>query len=298
MTARIPIPDDIQHRVLDRSRRRCALCIHFNNDWGQKEGQLAHLDRDPSNLAEDNLAFFCLPHHDDYDTRRRQTKSLTIHEAQTARDRLYAFIETGGDLATAGQQTMRRPTLEATRDSTIDASGAVIPGDLPFQFGRADSGSVISMRGTKVTRNEDGSFLVTPGSEPAQFPMPTGECSLISNDDLRILMIELINKLRGLQTRTDGNFNMLKRTEGGRIDENDFMSHCETYSLEYKTEFADIALSLASECLGRVGLVTISANPNASMGGQLLLNKAFAGARPASAIADFLDCLQQKLSSS
>ena len=104
MTARIRIPDDIQHRVLDRSRRRCALCIHFNNDWGQKEGQLAHLDRDPSNFAEDNLAFFCLPHHDDYDTKRRQTKNLTIREAKTARDRLYEFIETGGDLATAGRQ--------------------------------------------------------------------------------------------------------------------------------------------------------------------------------------------------
>jgi hypothetical protein len=59
-----------------------------------------------------------LPHHDDYDTKRRQTKSLTIREAKTARDRLYAFIETSGDLATAGQQTMRRPALEATRDSS------------------------------------------------------------------------------------------------------------------------------------------------------------------------------------
>jgi hypothetical protein len=104
MNARTHIPEQIQHRVLDRSRRRCALCVHFDNDWRQKEGQIAHLDRDPSNFAENNLAFLCLPHHDDYDTKRRQTKNLTIPEAKTARDRLYAFIEGGGDLATAGRQ--------------------------------------------------------------------------------------------------------------------------------------------------------------------------------------------------
>jgi len=82
MTARIRIPEEIQHRILDRSRRRCALCIHFNNDWQQKEGQLAHVDRNPANCAEDNLAYLCLPHRDDYDTKRRQTKSLTVHEGE------------------------------------------------------------------------------------------------------------------------------------------------------------------------------------------------------------------------
>jgi hypothetical protein len=104
MNARTHIPELIQHHVLDRSRRRCALCVHFDNDWRQKDGQIAHLDRDPSNFAEDNLAFLCLPHHDGYDTKRRQTKNLTILEAKTARNRLYAFIEGGGDLATAGRQ--------------------------------------------------------------------------------------------------------------------------------------------------------------------------------------------------
>jgi hypothetical protein len=167
MNTRKTIPGDIEHHVLDRSRRRCALCIHFHNDWAQKEGQIAHLDRDPSNSAEDNLAFLCLSHHDDYDTKRRQTKNLTIKEAKTARDRLYEFIENGGDLAQVGGQRVRQ-TLEATRESIIDASRAVIPGDLPFQFARADNGSVISMAGITVTRKPDGSFLVAPsaGSSP------------------------------------------------------------------------------------------------------------------------------------
>jgi hypothetical protein len=114
MNSRKPIPDDTQHRVLDRSLRRCALCIHFDNDWGQKEGQLAHLDQDPSNCGEDNLAYLCLPHHDDYDTKRRQTKNLTAREAKTARDRLYQFIENGGDLATAGAQPRGRAADQHT----------------------------------------------------------------------------------------------------------------------------------------------------------------------------------------
>jgi hypothetical protein len=106
MSARTHIPEHIQQRVFDRSRRRCALCIHFDNDWSQKNGQIAHLDRNPSNCAEDNLAYLCLSHHDDYDTKRRQTKDLTISEAKTARNRLHAFIENGGDLATAGRHDL------------------------------------------------------------------------------------------------------------------------------------------------------------------------------------------------
>src|ERR1700731_2580805 len=119
MNARTHIPEHILHRVLDRSRRRCALCVHFDNDRHQKEGQIAHLDRDPSNFAEDNLAFLCLPHHDNYDTKRRQTKNLTIHEAKTARDRLYEFIEAGGDLATADQQSNRSGGIHERQVDTL-----------------------------------------------------------------------------------------------------------------------------------------------------------------------------------
>jgi DNA mismatch repair ATPase MutS len=122
MSTRRPIPDETQHRVLDRSRRRCALCVHFDRDHGQKEGQIAHIDRDPSNAAEDNLVYLCLPHHDDYDTKRRQTKNLTLREAKTARDRLYEFIERSGDLP-AGTQ---RPTgIEADRRTLAEIQAAM-----------------------------------------------------------------------------------------------------------------------------------------------------------------------------
>jgi hypothetical protein len=127
MGTRKPILVDTQQRVLDRSRRRCAFCVHFDHDYGQKEGQLAHIDRDPSNDAEDNLAYLCLSHHDDYDTKRRQTKNLTERELRTARDRLYEYIETGGDLTGA----MRRPAgVEADRKTLADIQAlmAKVPG--------------------------------------------------------------------------------------------------------------------------------------------------------------------------
>lgn len=114
MANRKPIPPDAEHRILDRSRRRCALCVHFHNDWGVKDGQIAHLDRDPSNFTEDNLAYLCLPHHDDYDTKRRQTKNLRIRETKTARDRLYTAVERGelaGAPAVPNTQSADKATL-------------------------------------------------------------------------------------------------------------------------------------------------------------------------------------------
>ena len=93
MRSRKQIPVEVQHRILDRSRRRCALCAHFKRDYGQKEGQIAHIDRNRANADEDNLVDLCLPRHDEYDTKRRQTKNLTPLEVKTARNRLYDSIE-------------------------------------------------------------------------------------------------------------------------------------------------------------------------------------------------------------
>jgi hypothetical protein len=53
----------VEARVLTSCARRCCLCFHLKRDFSEKEGQIAHLDRDKTNGAEDNLAFLCLPHH-------------------------------------------------------------------------------------------------------------------------------------------------------------------------------------------------------------------------------------------
>jgi hypothetical protein len=49
---------------------------------GIVEGQIAHIDRDASNASESNLAFLCLNHHNEYDTKKKQSKNLTPMEVR------------------------------------------------------------------------------------------------------------------------------------------------------------------------------------------------------------------------
>lgn len=57
-----------------------------------KSGQIAHLDGDSSNNTSDNLAFLCLVHHDQYDSKTNQSKNLTITEVKTYRAGLYNYV--------------------------------------------------------------------------------------------------------------------------------------------------------------------------------------------------------------
>jgi DNA-binding MarR family transcriptional regulator len=54
-----------------------------------KAGQIAHPDGDRSNSTVDNLAFLCLVHHDQYDSRTSQSKNLTVEEVKTYRTELH-----------------------------------------------------------------------------------------------------------------------------------------------------------------------------------------------------------------
>lgn len=91
--SRTPVSREIETEILTKSRRRCCLCFALNRDWTEKPGQIAHVDRDPSNSASDNLAFLCLPHHDRHDSRTSQSKGFTPDEVKIYRSQLYSFIE-------------------------------------------------------------------------------------------------------------------------------------------------------------------------------------------------------------
>ena len=78
--------------VLTRSGRRCCLCYGLRGDFAVKKGQVAHIDRDPTNSRTDNLAFLCLDHHDQYDSRTSQSKGLTREELCFYRDLLHADV--------------------------------------------------------------------------------------------------------------------------------------------------------------------------------------------------------------
>lgn len=92
---------DTETAVFVKSARRCALCFGLHGDLQVKKGQIAHLDGDRSNSAEDNLAFLCFNHHTDYDSKTSQHKNYTIDEVKHARSRLYAYVAEGKHLTPA-----------------------------------------------------------------------------------------------------------------------------------------------------------------------------------------------------
>ena len=90
--ARKAVPENVQSAVLLKSRRRCCICFGLNRDTSLKQGQIAHLDRNPVNNLEDNLAFLCFDHHDQYDSTTRQSKSFTKEEVKHFRYELLSNI--------------------------------------------------------------------------------------------------------------------------------------------------------------------------------------------------------------
>jgi hypothetical protein len=88
---RVPTANELS--VFDKSRRRCALCFYLDGDLTEKHGQIAHLDKDPGNFAEDNLAFLCLRHHSLYDSKTSQHKNYTLAEVRKARKDLFLAIQ-------------------------------------------------------------------------------------------------------------------------------------------------------------------------------------------------------------
>lgn len=119
MAKRASIPKSIEADILLRSGRRCCVCVGLSGDTGVKPGQIAHIDRDASNNEESNLAFLCLEHHDQYDSRTSQSKGFTEGELRSYRDALYA----------------RLPSLVSGADK--EGSGTSLAGKYPSCNGQA-----------------------------------------------------------------------------------------------------------------------------------------------------------------
>ncbi|WP_371435200.1 hypothetical protein [Polaromonas sp.] len=83
------IPKETETAVLTMSGRRCCFCFFLSGVTSQKQGQIAHVNRDSCDFALDNLAFLCLEHHDAYDSATSQSKGYTPHELKHYRGQLY-----------------------------------------------------------------------------------------------------------------------------------------------------------------------------------------------------------------
>ena len=124
------IPQATQVGILVESRRRCALCFHLDGDLSMKDGQLAHIDRNRANDAEDNLVFLCLVHHNQYDTKPSQSKAWLPAELVEIKRRFQQavaedrHINRGATAATIGRETDRKALtdlMQAMSDTcTID----------------------------------------------------------------------------------------------------------------------------------------------------------------------------------
>src|SRR5437879_2042703 len=92
MAERKRVDPQVEACVLSKSARRCCMCFHLRKDLDEKLGQIAHLDHDPANECEENLAYLCMDHHSLYDSRTSQHKNYTITEVKDARAKLYKEI--------------------------------------------------------------------------------------------------------------------------------------------------------------------------------------------------------------
>ena len=96
-----------------------------------KTGQIAHLDGDRSNSSVDNLAFLCLVHHDQYDSRTSQSKNLTIEEVKAYRSELYDQVL---PVIKAGTVRKQAPTIPIPE-----------PAEVPFDMHRRTELKTIAM---------------------------------------------------------------------------------------------------------------------------------------------------------
>ncbi|MGE3336156.1 MAG: hypothetical protein AB7I36_21195 [Rhodospirillaceae bacterium] len=109
MAARRHWAKDVETSVLLRSRRRCAFCVGLDGDTTEKEGQIAHVDRDSQNASLENAAWLCTKHHSRYDSRSRQTKGHTPAELRAYLQILYEYTASPATWPDSGGKRTKGP---------------------------------------------------------------------------------------------------------------------------------------------------------------------------------------------
>lgn len=112
MASRKDTSERVETSILMKSRRRCCLCFHLDEDAREKLGQIAHIDHDPSNSTEENLAYLCFDHHSKYDSTTKQHKNYTPGEVKAARSALYQYMESSANSKTKFYLIIEGPFAE------------------------------------------------------------------------------------------------------------------------------------------------------------------------------------------
>jgi hypothetical protein len=143
--------EDVETNVLLKGARRCPLCFRLNGDLTEKHGQIAHLDQNPSNTIEENLAFMCMPHHSDYDSTTRQHKNFTIAEVKDMRDNLYEAIA-------SKEHHQAKSDGGRGGNAKVEGSGIAIggPGGKGGKYGKAGDGGSAEVKGEGLAAGGEG----------------------------------------------------------------------------------------------------------------------------------------------
>lgn len=114
--------------VLKKSRRRCAFCFGLERDTRQKRGQIAHINHERADFREANLAWLCLgEHHDQYDSRTRQSRNLTSSELRHYKKELESWVRQGMAPLGSSPNPLVRPGAKRTiRKSSIKTRRKVL----------------------------------------------------------------------------------------------------------------------------------------------------------------------------
>ncbi|WP_139891386.1 hypothetical protein [Bacillus sp. D386] len=127
MNNRKKVSDEIENELFFKSKRRCCICYWLDNDLEEKQGQIAHLDKNKNNNNIDNLAFLCLPHHDKYDTRTSQSKNYTKSEVKKYRELLYEYWEVQSKVINKeNYQTYLQDTINLKNENQIINNDTII----------------------------------------------------------------------------------------------------------------------------------------------------------------------------
>ena len=156
MTKRTKVPKTTETEVLLKSGRRCCLCYGLHGDSEVKQGQVAHIDKKPNNNDLSNLAFLCLKHHDEYDSKTSQSKGLTELEVRSHRDKLY--------------DQLHSITSKKHRAGDVSVSADVAAGDGTVGSG----GDAIIEGGTGRQGASGGNVTIGPGTYKAGDGGPGG----------------------------------------------------------------------------------------------------------------------------
>jgi hypothetical protein len=177
MKTRTTIPQDVVAEVLTSSRRRCCVCFALRSDDGEKRGQIAHLDHDRSNSTKENLAFLCLEHHDQYDSRTSQSKGMTLVEVKRYRTLLQERLKSPFTASYSVPQdslllTPARIHLVRSKTEALDYAPRTAQVRFTVTNLREDLLKLVSLRVKILSRTERRRFrLPGPGAPHSEYAL-------------------------------------------------------------------------------------------------------------------------------